>query len=217
MEVDLSSIMVGMPESSAPADFPGYNDPPMIPDNMQREFKEQSENSYQDTKDTTNDKDQHELATQIRQCFEEFPKKLSAIKNTKLEGKSIEELQKIWSEIEYIMGAKQNLKMAVGGAIMGVKAVEDLVVQFTPLKIQGLHQVCNDPDVLDDIKFVCIKSTSKMSTTPEQRLGMRFLITAFALHNMNSSLVTSSKLTPPAPSADAQPEIVDTDPKYANL
>jgi hypothetical protein len=70
------------------------------------------------------------------------------------------------------MGAKQNLKMAVGGAIMGIKAVEDLVVQFTPLKIQGLHQVCNDPDVLDNIKFICIKSTSKMSTTPEQRLGM---------------------------------------------
>jgi hypothetical protein len=176
MEVDLSSIIVSTPESSTPADFPGYNDPPMIPDNMQREFKEKSENSYQDTKDTTNDKDQRELATQIRQCFEEFPEKLSAIKNTKLEGKFMEELQKIWSEIEYIMGAKQNLKMAVGGAIMGIKAVEDLVVQFTPLKIQGLHQVCKDPDVLDNIKFVCIKSTSKMSTTPEQRLGMRFLI-----------------------------------------
>jgi hypothetical protein len=209
MEVDLSSIMVSTPESSTPADFPGYNDPPMIPDNMQREFKEQSENSYQDTKDTTNDKDQRDLATQIRQCFEEFPEKLSALKNTKLEGKSMEELQKIWSEKQ---PAKQNLKMAVGGAIMGVKAVEDLVPQFTPLKIQGLHQVCNDPDVLDEIKFVCIKSTSKMSTTPEQRLGMRFLITAFALHNMNSS--SSSKLTPPAPSADAsaQPEIVDTAP-----
>jgi hypothetical protein len=47
------------------------------------------------------------------------------------------------------MGVKQNLKMAVGSAIMGVKAVEDLVVQFTPLRIQELHQVCNDPDVLD--------------------------------------------------------------------
>jgi hypothetical protein len=215
MEVDLSSIMVGMPESSAPADFPRYNDIPS--DNTQRE--ERSENSPQqshqvDIKNATTDKDQRELATQIRQCFEEFPEKLSTLKNTKLDGKSIEELQKIWSEIEYIMGAKQNLKMAVGGAIMGVKAVEDLVTQFTPLKIQGLHQVCNDPDVLDDIKFICIKSTSKMSTTPEQRLGMRFLITAFALHNMNSSMAT-----PPAAVTDVpiQPEIVDTDPKYANL
>jgi hypothetical protein len=53
-----------------------------------------------------------------------------------------------------------------------------------------------------------------MSTTPEQRLGMRFLITAFALHNMNSSTTT-----PPAAATDVpiQPEIVDTDPKYANL
>jgi hypothetical protein len=58
------------------------------------------------------------------------------------------------------MGAKQNLKMAVGGAIMGVKAVEDLVTQFTLLKIQGLHQVCNDPDVLDDIKFICNPGTT---------------------------------------------------------
>jgi hypothetical protein len=108
------------------------------------------------------------LATQIRQSFEEFPKKLSTLKNTKLEGKLIEELQKIWLEIKYIMGAKQNLKMADGGAIMGIKAVEDLVTQFTPLKIQGLHQVCNDPDDLNDIKFICIKYTSKMSTTPQQ-------------------------------------------------
>jgi hypothetical protein len=64
------------------------------------------------------------------------------------------------------MGAKQNLKMAGGSAIIGVKAIEDLVTQFTPLKIQGLHQVCNDPDILDDIKFICKKSPSKMSTTP---------------------------------------------------
>jgi hypothetical protein len=56
---------------------------------------------------------------------------LRSYKNTKLEGKSIKELQKIWSEIEYKMGAKQNLKMAVGGAIMGVKAIEDLVLEFT--------------------------------------------------------------------------------------
>jgi hypothetical protein len=67
MEVDLSSIMVGMPESFAPADFPRYNDIPS--DNMQRE--ERSENlpqqSYQvDIKNATTDKDQRELATQIR-------------------------------------------------------------------------------------------------------------------------------------------------------
>jgi hypothetical protein len=79
---------------------------------------------------------------------------------------------------------------------------------------QSLHQVCNDPDVLDDIKFICIKSTSKMSTTLEQRLGMRFLITVFALYNMNSSMAT---LPAAATDVPIQPEIVDTDPKYANL
>jgi orotidine-5'-phosphate decarboxylase len=152
------------------------------------------------------------VATQIRQCLEDFPEKLSAPKGTKLEGKSMEELQKIWSEIEYMMGAKQNLKMAVGGAITAVKTVEDLVLEFTPLKKQGLHQICNDPEVLDDLKFICIKSTSKMSTTPEQRLGMWFLITAFALHRMNSALVPV-----PAASGDSNGEIVDTDPKFAQL
>jgi hypothetical protein len=139
--------------------------------------------------------------------------KLATLKKTKLEGKSLEELQKIWAEIEYTMGAKQNLKLAVGGTIMTVKAVEDLVCQFTPLKIQGLHQVCNDPDVLDDLKFCLIKSTGKMNTTPEQQLGMRFLVSAYALHRMNSSAAA-----PPAPTeAVSQPEIVDTDPKFADL
>jgi hypothetical protein len=92
MEVDLSLIVVGMPESSAPAEFPRYNDIPS--DSMQRE--ERSENLLQqshqvDIKNATTNKDQRKLATQIRQCFEEFPEKLSTLKNTKLEGKSIEE------------------------------------------------------------------------------------------------------------------------------
>jgi hypothetical protein len=91
--------------------------------------------------------------------FREVPQEAINTQKYKIKGKSIEELQKIWSEIEYIMGAKQNLKMAMGGAIMGIKAVEDLVTQFMLLRIQGLYQVCNDPDVLDNLKFICIKST----------------------------------------------------------
>jgi hypothetical protein len=88
MEVDLSSIMMGMPESSALADFPRYNNIPS--DIIQRE--ERSENSPQqshqvDIKNATTDKDQRELATQIRQCFKEFPEKLLTLKNTKLYGK----------------------------------------------------------------------------------------------------------------------------------
>jgi hypothetical protein len=203
MEVDLSSIMVSAPpEASAPAD--------KLPEIPEREVPKETTNT---SKDTSTDENWRELATQIRHCFEEFPEKLATLKKTKLEGKSLKELQKIWAEIEYIMGAKQNLKLAVGGTIMTVKTVEDLVCQFTPLKIQGLHQVCNDPDILDDLKFCLIKSTGKISTTPEQRLGMRFLISAYALHRMNSSVPG-----PPAPAeAVTQAEIVDTDPKFADL
>jgi hypothetical protein len=188
------------PESSAPAD--------KLPEIPEREAKRPA--PVEETAEQ--DQNQRELATQIRQCFEEFPEKLAALNKTKLEGKSIAE-QKIWDEINYIMGAKQNLKLAIGGAIMTVKAVEDLVSQFTPLKIQGLHQICNDPDVLDDLKFCLIKSTGKMSTTPEQRLGMRFLVSAYALHRMNSSVPAPASVAEPV----AQPEIVDTDPKFADL
>jgi hypothetical protein len=42
---------------------------------------------------------------------------------------------------------------------------------------------------------------------------MQFLVSAFALHKMNSSVPA-----PPAPAKMfAQAEIVDTDPKFANL
>jgi hypothetical protein len=171
MEVDFSSIMYHAPAKEAYEEdnIADYEDDylPEAPPAKDLEPKPEAAKA-------TTDKDQRELATQIRQCFEEFPEKLSALKKTKLEGKSMEELQKIWAEIEYMMGAKQNLKMAIGGTIMAVKTVEDLVSEFTPLKIQGLHQVCNDPKVLNDIKFICIKSTGKMNTTPEQRLSMNF-------------------------------------------
>jgi hypothetical protein len=208
MEVDLSSIMVQAKEETYDdfednvADEPDFDPEPVT---------QEPEAKAKEGKKQVTDADQRELAIQIRQCLEEFPEKLSALKKTKIEGKSMEELQKIWSEIEYMMGAKQNLKMAVGGAITAVKTVEDLVSEFTPLKIQGLYQICNDPEVLDDIKFICIKSTSKMSTMPEQRLGMRFLITAFALHRINSSMM-------PAPVAtQAATEIIENDPKFAQL
>jgi hypothetical protein len=189
------------PESSAPAD--------KLPEIPEREAKRPA--PIEETAEQ--DENQRALATQIRLCLEDFPEKLSTLKKTKLEGKSMAELQKIWYEINYLMGAKRNLKLAVGGAITAVKTVEDLVCQFTPLKIQGLHRVFNDPDVLDDLKFSLIKSSGRMNTTPEQQLGMQFLIYGFAMHQINSSAAA-----PPAPpKAVSQPEIVDTDPKYADL
>jgi hypothetical protein len=110
MEVDLSSIMASAPEPAAQSDYSRFSMPDMaIPDEVNNNVEKTrapDEKSDSNANDATTDKDQRELATQIRQCFEEFPEKLSMLKNTKLEGKSIEELQKIWSEIEYIMGAK---------------------------------------------------------------------------------------------------------------
>jgi hypothetical protein len=108
MEVDLSSIMVGVSKPTAPTDYLRLSAQDMaIPaDIYSKNDAEESRVYDKEPENTSTDKNQHELATQICQCFEEFPEKLSTLKNTKLEGKSIEELQKIWSEIEYIMGAK---------------------------------------------------------------------------------------------------------------
>jgi hypothetical protein len=108
MEVDLSSIMVSAPEPSTPTDYSRFNLPDMeIQDNMRAEKtrtvdkerenagQDSRQDTGQDTKNPATDEDQRVLATQIRQCFEEFPEKLSILKKTKLEGKIMEELQKI--------------------------------------------------------------------------------------------------------------------------
>jgi hypothetical protein len=78
--------------------------------------------------------------------FRGVPQEVINAQKYKIRGKIDRKTKKIWSEIKYIMGAKQNLKMAVGRAVISIKAIENLVTQFTPLKIQGLYQICNDLD-----------------------------------------------------------------------
>jgi hypothetical protein len=46
---------------------------------------------------------------------------------------------------------------------------------------------------------------------------MRFLITGFALHSMNSGINSSKATQPAATEVPAQVEIIDTDPKFASL
>lgn len=105
MEVDLSSIMVcGIASEevlvTAECDYDEHEPAP-------KPSKKPIPVSSETTEDATaaeDNKDRRELVTQIRQCLEEFPEKLSALKGVAPEKLTMEELQKVWSEIEYTMG-----------------------------------------------------------------------------------------------------------------
>jgi hypothetical protein len=57
--------------------------------NAEKTCNPENSNCNADTKNDSTDKDQGELATQICQCFEEFPDKLSTLKTTKLKRKTM--------------------------------------------------------------------------------------------------------------------------------
>ena len=151
--------------------------------------------------------DKANLITHIRLCVDAFPKKLVSMQNLKLDKMSLEELERTHDEIKYIMGSKQNLRMAVGSALMAIESLEHIACTFTPLKIKGLSDAFKDEDTLDDLKYICIKNGSGLQTSPEQRLGFTLLTRAYGLHQFNSmqaqpaqtdSVATVATVVPPS-------------------
>ena len=177
MEVDLSGLE-RRPEQETGIETPDtdYDEIP-LPD--PEEEPEADEKFGQDRK---------RLLLLIEFHINEFPVKLANYKKVKLEKQSNKELQKLLEEMQFTLGATSNVRAGVQAMCFSIKIFEDLAVTFTPLKIKGLSGVCNDPEVIDDMKAICLKHMNLMHVEPEARLGLRLMTTAMALHNMNDAL-----------------------------
>ena len=100
-----------------------------------------------------------------------------------------------------------------------LKAAEELIAQFTPLRIQGTHAVCFEPDVQDMIKYTIIDSgLAGINSTPQQRLAFTLISTAMRQHAVNSaieSMTAEQKQAYAKAMAPKQEAAVDS--KYADL
>lgn len=134
------------------------------------------------------------LLIKIRLFFDVFPAKLKDIKPRKaLEKLSEEELRELERKISYVLGAKTNVEVMAKSFPMALKTVEDLLASVTPLRIQGTHRVCADPEVQDLVKYCIIDSgLAGINSTPQQRLAFTFLTTALQQHVMNTAIESMS-------------------------
>lgn len=172
-DIDLSSIMVGY------SDSPKQSTPvPELP----------IETPKQDVAVTPKTENK-ELATKIKLYFDIFSAKLKHIKPKNIDKLNEEELQDLHKQVNYILGAKTNVEGMAKSFPMLIKAIEDLAAQFTPLRIQGTHNTCYDPDVQDMIKYTIIDSgLAGLNSTPQQRLMFTLFSAAARQHAMNSAI-----------------------------
>lgn len=218
-DLDLSAIMV-QPEAPQPTNELPKMEPLRSPDSK----------LPSDAEDAPPSKD---LLIRVRLLFDSFPAKLKDIKPKKpLEKLSEEMLHDLDRRIAYILGAKTNVDALARSFPMALKTVEDLLASLTPLRIQGTHRVCADPEVQDLVKFCIIDSgLAGINSTPQQRLAFTLLTAALQCHVMNSAvesmsaeqksaLAAAMNKTQPS-TGQSQPNSVGTktenDDKYADL
>jgi hypothetical protein len=214
-EIDISAIMVDpepeeMEDNIAEADYEPGPDPYEIAAQQEaarREAERAAEEKY--------GQDRRRLILLIQIYLNEFPKQLEAFKKHKLEKMKREELIKLREEIEYVMSQKQNVATAVNGMIMGINVLEQLAVNFTPLKVNGTAAaLAADEDAVSDMKCVAIKHLDMAFLEPESRLAMRVLTTAMKVHGMNTAIENQRAAAAPAPESNVA---LQSDPKYDSL
>lgn len=218
--VDLSPIMVGYSGKSSDAQ-PITTSAPEIPSPIKTE--PQLISPPQPSSVPAN-----ELVTRIKLYFDIFPAKLKDIRPRKpIDKLSEEELQDLHNQINYHLGAKTQVDGMAKMFPMVLKTVEDLAAEFTPLRIQGTHAVCYDPEVQDLIKYTLIDmGLAGISSTPQQRLVFTLITAAVQRHTINSAIeamnpaqkeayfkamaAATNQATVPAPRPDPAPTPVPT-------
>lgn len=185
--VDLSSIMV-QEASQAPDQKTSQTE--NLPQLPELEKRQQSAAPKEESKDVT---DRSTQITKMKLYFDCFDAKLKQIRPKNIDKLSDEELQDLQTKIHFILGAKTNVEAMTKTLPMILKAVEDLSAQFTPLRIQGTHLVCFEPEVQDMIRYCIIDSgLGGITSSPQQRLLFTLLTTAVRQHTINSMVEAMS-------------------------
>ena len=116
----------------------------------------------------------------------EFPNKLGVYREADFESLSNEELDKIRSEFDFIIGAKNTVNISVKAFQQSIYTLEHVCVKYTPLKVQGLSNINEDPELLEDVKHWALKNMALIKTEPEQRILFKVMSTITALHSYNT-------------------------------
>ena len=129
----------------------------------------------------------------IQYYLNEFPDKLKGYKNINLESLSDEELDDLRKEMDFVNSQRSSVNMAVQAFVQGVNTIETLCCNFTPLKVQGLTNICNDKDLIDDVKSLVLSNMTLAHIEPEYRILYKLSSSMLLLHNINSNAEEKKK------------------------
>jgi hypothetical protein len=221
MEIDLSAIRCDPANDNIADDgedmIQDYDEIPLPPGPTEAEI-EAEEDAAAEEKFGQNRK---RLLLLIQMYINEFPKKLSAYKGMKLEKLSNKELEKLFEEIKFTLGARNNIQAGVKAMCLGINLFEQIAVKnpYMTLRVQGLSQICADEDTIDDMKEICLKHMDLVRVEPEARLGFKIVSTALMLHQINPAPAAPQSTETPSPtiSPEASSAIASIGEKYSDL
>ena len=138
------------------------------------------------TKEIATPEERRKLIILLQYYLVEFPEKLKDFKNKSLENMEYDELINLKQDFDIILSHKNTVGISENIFLKGVSILEYISVNYTPLKLEGYTQMCNDRELLDDVKLVILQNMNLISTKPEQRIIFKMATNMLLLHNINS-------------------------------
>ena len=122
------------------------------------------------------------IIEKIRAWERTFPKELEAyFKDKDPEKLGIEELDDMMEEIKFIVGTKQSGNLSTWIPQAALAITEDILVNYTPIKANGLVMLGQDPAFQQACKEVALDYTTLTYIPPEYRIGFMVLNTIYML------------------------------------
>lgn len=181
-DIDLSSIKYKEPETKKEKT---KTDERVAPDLKEIEKKMKKVKPIKEKPTDDDIKKRRSLILLMQMYINEFPK-LKKYKNTNFEKKTLDELLDLRKEFDATLSCRSTVKAGVNIAITVIQTLEYVLCNFTPIQAQGLSNVINDPDVIEDIKILVLKHMPLISSEPEQRILFKLITTTMQLHAINT-------------------------------
>lgn len=99
-----------------------------------------------------------------------------------------DQLLSLLDEIKFTVCVRNSGKMNLRAIRQGLVALESALIAFTPLKVQGLSNIADDPDFQDTCKELMLDNMDLFYTDPKYRIAYSILTAMMNLHIMNSRL-----------------------------
>lgn len=188
-EIDLTSIKYKEkePETKKESSKEKTNDKPRDPPELLMKMEKSIKKSKPQKEKPTDEeiKKRRTLILVLQMYVNEFPK-LKKYKNTNFDKKTMDELMDMRKEFDATLSCRSNVNAGVQIAVSVIQTLEYVLCSFTPIQAQGLSNIVNDPDVVEDIKILVLKHLPLISSEPEQRLLFKLITTTMQLHAINT-------------------------------